>query len=1757
MPGTIEAATRDVDSIELLQVQADVKLRVTDCALDRVTFSSLVVVSNRYGLVCFGTESGFVVATCSDTVRATLQADKAALTDQIVLNERSQTVTLSGHVVSMALSSDEQRLIVVTSEPKLLLFALSDVLKQGSAVSPAGAYSIPGEPKVVCPNPHALPDSCAVLLVDSSLYLVGMRDGSIKKFGDHVASIDWSPKGKQIACGMQDGTIQTRRPDGSLAKTVPMPSDLEEGFLVNSIKWFENEHFAVQYRPTNLEENADCFLYIIHNAKGARIYHKMDDPCFPIRDCESQVFWLYLSGLAGADHVLFFCSSQSETMGVIAHNKDSGDWETWNLPEGKSAVLPLTADSEDTFPLGLALNTTSCDPFRSSNPDQGLIPAAPILFIMTTEGVVIAYHVVDVQVAASGQPSTLMTQLSRIADTTAGGSSGNTPTSFTPHSSASSLSGVGSKDGLFASKQVPVASNLITPKVDQPFGAKASGSAPDAEKQGFSHRSQGVKSVAFGANLAAAPFANPVQLTPTPSVPFATAPVSVSLDASREPTTAFASLEGSQRQDAFDDYREAVAEEEDEAANEQGPFSDIPELADESDEREAELVLVRMAEKVAESVQQDLDKFGKASGSLGSLSIDGLKITSLATASSLLMKRCTAIQCTLDSLGPQEHRLSSQHQHTRRSVSETRHHFNWQKTHNGQADPNRETELGPEFVQLRSQLVAKVRYIQTAIGKIPAMIANDLQAPVGDHVGKLRHGVVSPTSWIAVCKTIHQITLTTLAVLQQATALQRRITAAPTESLRYEGCSQVAPDHYADHAEAVGARHPGRTPGDAFVPDEGISRRPPVSHQVAQGSGTFSTEQLDADVSYWGHLLSCTTRSSRVGVGHVSSFSKASPATYLDEVVAQARKELQSRSKHSDASSNQQAKVVRAAEFLSGKVPSGKLDVHGPTGLAAPLSTGNATAASEKRTTDPAESQPPSFGFLVKHASNNSTQQTDSMMHRETNVTSGFAASGKPPLFDAPASFGEDKKSATSVQAVPKPMTSLPMPFPPFSSASAPVGKEPSALNSLFPSKPALTLSSRLDQSSFGAQNPEPADSDTTKPPRLEAETAPATPQIVREEPGVVASATVDTSQKESSFNAPSDDAVLKLSSKALSAPPPPPPVKVTVAPPKPGFVTSQTIPKFAGFGNAAVKPDSKAPLTFVLPAKQPATEVPKLFGSPADAAYVSKAKDTTTAQGSLFGTSMPPLTNPFGASTSKAAPTSFSFASFSNPAAKKPTDSEALGSGVKSAQSSVKPDPSSAKETPFKPPSQESSAPSEQTSSEIIASEKSLSSTSRSSSVTTTKIVPAPVLSLPEQKSDVPSMSQPSVATGTATVPASSQEPIESALAAAPTSSQNIVELDPAARPFASTPSNVKPALSPKPVSETPKAHTLIVDPASTPAADAAGNVPVPTGDAAAPAAVPAANGPAENDTDDMDLNMEGLGGFGSAISTPSNHFGTFGQPSSAFGSAFGNTLSKPAATAFGSRTPNPPDGKGSPTAFNRSGGSGPEPGFAFSSSSLAPSAFGSGQASGFGAFGASSTQARSSQSQSSHNAFRPASTAFGAAIGAPSAFGSNTSLGGSTFGATAPVGFTSHSGPIGHSMAAQTGAAFGQSAFGMSAGGFGVTSSGANTPSPSAMGSSFGASHSGFGTSGFGTTNALGAMAASLSASKGSVFGSGTLGTTTFGSFSAAANQGASSVLDSNASAPTSFGAAAQAPAFGSNSNFGSSSAGSMPPAFTQYRG
>lgn len=372
-------------------------LRIFDGTLAPSTNpTNLLAVSNKFGLVFVGSNKGIKAIKTVDIEK--LDAGKISHVDSAV-DYPYKEISIPYKLTHIALSSDDLTLaacLQIYKSPCAHLYDVrafaDDVNKIDPFVEVRLSASQNAEVVDYAWNP-AVPTLFAVCLSDGSVSAFDIADapGSLKVSGNlppsvGAMSICWSPKGKQIVVGKQDGSMVQYKPDLQAANSVPAPTGLSENPTpVMSICWISNFLFSVTYQCDD-----QLVLMHVYSKGGQTKFVNYEDIFYTTSNQRRPYYYMFHQ----PDwHIIVCASSNANEVGVLGNTADDKEaWVQWILEDTGRAELPMCG-KEETFPLGLAVDITS--QYEIPLNETRTIPPMPILYLLTSNGLLCPFYMIN------------------------------------------------------------------------------------------------------------------------------------------------------------------------------------------------------------------------------------------------------------------------------------------------------------------------------------------------------------------------------------------------------------------------------------------------------------------------------------------------------------------------------------------------------------------------------------------------------------------------------------------------------------------------------------------------------------------------------------------------------------------------------------------------------------------------------------------------------------------------------------------------------------------------------------------------------------------------------------------------------------------------------------------------------------------------------------------------------------------------------------------------------------------------------------------------------------------------------------------------------------------------------------------------------------------------------------------------------------------------------------------------------------------
>ncbi|KAI0701221.1 hypothetical protein BC835DRAFT_1411616 [Cytidiella melzeri] len=418
-----EAEDKEADFLALRLLNKQARVRLSDVPLQLESLPSRPV------LFAAASQAGFFAAISRSStgahniIFASLTSLRTAFTTSSSEGDIPftpiRTVPISTPANAIHFASNESKLVVGLTSGSILVYDVRTLASQSSEeVSPSHVFppSNGSAPREIAANPADLPDLVAVLYepgpsgqrvdlldIQNSQTVGAWTSGSTAE--TTPSCISWSPKGKQLAIGLQSGDIVTYSPsDTSRPKTlVPRPSSAT-GYSVIGLSWLSNTDFYGIYAPAGSLTAESDQLHVLQSldTKANTITEvKLYAPYLPFPGLRPPgSFTVVLKQWEPAKFLLFVgdgTSSDIGLLGCVADAEGQESWTNFSLEETSTPSVPLDQDSNDTVPIGLALDLTATEEFKHKtvSGEDTMLPPPPIMYLYASDGTVVAWNVLN------------------------------------------------------------------------------------------------------------------------------------------------------------------------------------------------------------------------------------------------------------------------------------------------------------------------------------------------------------------------------------------------------------------------------------------------------------------------------------------------------------------------------------------------------------------------------------------------------------------------------------------------------------------------------------------------------------------------------------------------------------------------------------------------------------------------------------------------------------------------------------------------------------------------------------------------------------------------------------------------------------------------------------------------------------------------------------------------------------------------------------------------------------------------------------------------------------------------------------------------------------------------------------------------------------------------------------------------------------------------------------------------------------------
>ncbi|CAD7012423.1 unnamed protein product [Ceratitis capitata] len=240
-------------------------------------------------------------------------------------------------------------------------------------------------------NP-VLSNIIGVVLSNGNFVLYTLKDGGAMEMrslnNQQIQSGCWSPKGKQIVFGYPNGKLQQFKPDLTIVKSIICPPNIHPGpFDTIALHWLSTFQFVASFLQHGDEAMPN--LYLINAPKGGTpVYINYNDVCYSGSEPrKQQVSFIHIAQW----NLLLVTSANGVEIGLLG-TKDSNDqpqWVHYMLLDEARIEMPLTEGSDETYPIGLALDIS---PTHQLIMGERKLDTMPVIHVLSTHGHLLCFN---------------------------------------------------------------------------------------------------------------------------------------------------------------------------------------------------------------------------------------------------------------------------------------------------------------------------------------------------------------------------------------------------------------------------------------------------------------------------------------------------------------------------------------------------------------------------------------------------------------------------------------------------------------------------------------------------------------------------------------------------------------------------------------------------------------------------------------------------------------------------------------------------------------------------------------------------------------------------------------------------------------------------------------------------------------------------------------------------------------------------------------------------------------------------------------------------------------------------------------------------------------------------------------------------------------------------------------------------------------------------------------------------------------------
>ncbi|KAF8438282.1 hypothetical protein BGX38DRAFT_1209791 [Terfezia claveryi] len=415
-----DAEEVETENFGFLALNGDVKVKLFPDTFPEssipISSASLFTIASKKGVFAAAGPSTFILGT-TESLRKAFTAAPAGSTK--VNYNPTLSLPLPTPISHIVFNSSEEYLILGASSGGVAVYSTQSLGSPNNQAKPLFEVGTHGLAlREIKPNPSdVIAELIAVVTQNGDLRIMKLgqqafvpgKSGEVLK--TRISTVAWSQRGKQIICGLTDGSCAQLTPDGDERATIPRPPGLTDHY-VSHVTWLENNLFLIGLTPipsNPREPNNDSIFYIFSrtsNTEGFR-FQKLPDPTPPFGMTSRQAYFFCGEIKHWHPHLqdaLVLANTSSADIGLITrftaaiNNVPEGTFTVTTIAnDSRRAALPLgDQDMTDTSPIGVALDLSSREnvprPITGEEPEE--TGPLPIFMVLNNESLVSAWHIV-------------------------------------------------------------------------------------------------------------------------------------------------------------------------------------------------------------------------------------------------------------------------------------------------------------------------------------------------------------------------------------------------------------------------------------------------------------------------------------------------------------------------------------------------------------------------------------------------------------------------------------------------------------------------------------------------------------------------------------------------------------------------------------------------------------------------------------------------------------------------------------------------------------------------------------------------------------------------------------------------------------------------------------------------------------------------------------------------------------------------------------------------------------------------------------------------------------------------------------------------------------------------------------------------------------------------------------------------------------------------------------------------------------------